>query len=513
MTSPARRDVLRLTAAGTAVGLTAGSGLLAATATGAAAGAGGSLVPASADVHLARRATFGATPDVVAQIRRMGRRAWVDKQLRPGSIDDTACSRMIRNRFPGLGWDITQARRNLEPFSWDLMFDLGVASVARAAWSKRQLFEVMVEFWSNLLHVTNPSDRAWDNRQDYDRVVLRKHALGRFEDMLVASARHPAMLLYLNNSVSTRFEPNENYGRELLELHSVGVDAGYSEDEMLQSALIMTGFGVDWETGLFEYSPWNHYRGRVKVLGFSRSNSTGAGGKDVATAYLRYLANHPATARRIATKLCERFVSDNPPAALVDRLASVYRANGTAIKPVLRALFSSSAFTSSAGKKVRRPLEDMTATLRILNYGWDKSGTEGLRGLYWMADGLGQAPATWHQPDGFPDVAVAWQSAGTTLGRWNMHLSLAAHWWPSKLTQPNLRTLLPRKLPRTHGALVDVLAQRLVFRTLRSEHRRAVLTFLGRSASDPLTADDAAVNWRLAYLVALILDSPYNAVR
>jgi uncharacterized protein (DUF1800 family) len=513
VTSPSRRDLLRLTAAGAAVGVTAGSGLLAATTSAAAAGPAGSLVPASLDVHLARRATFGATPDVVAQIRRMGRRAWVDKQLNPGSINDAACSRMLTERFPGLNWNITQARRHLVPFSWDLMFDVGVATVARATWSKRQLFEVMVEFWSNLLHVTNPSDRVWDNRQDYDRTVLRKHALGRFEDMLVASARHPSMLLYLNNAESTRFEPNENYGRELLELHSVGVDAGYTEDEMLQSALIMTGFGVDWETGLFEYSAWNHYRGRVGVLGFSHSNRTGTGGKDVATAYLKYLARHPATARRIATKLCERFVSDTPPAALVDKLASVYRANGTAIKPVLRTLFASSAFTSSVGKKVRRPLEDMTGTLRILDYGPDKSGVEGMRGLYWMADGLGHAPQTWHQPDGFPDVAVAWQSAGTTLGRWNMHLSLAAHWWPSQLTQPKLRRLLPKKLPATHGALVDALSQRLVFRRLSTPHRRAVLTFMGRSASDPLSPDDAAVDWRLPYIVALILDSPYNAVR
>ncbi len=94
-----------------------------------------------------------------------------------------------------------------------------------------------------------------------------------------------------------------------------------------------------------------------------------------------------------------------------------------------------------------------------------------------------------------------------------MHLSLAGHWWPSQLTQPKLRQLLPKKLPATHGALVDALSQRLVFRKLSTPHRRAVLTFMGRSAGDPLSPDDAAVDWRLPYIVALILDSPYNAVR
>ena len=125
------------------------------------------------------------------------------------------------------------------------MYDVSMATIARATWSKRQLFEVMCEFWSNHLNVTNPSDRVWDNRQDYDRRVIRKHALGRFEDMLIASATHPSMLLYLNNADSTKDYPNENYGRELLELHTVSVDGGYNEQDMRNSTLIMTGFGVE----------------------------------------------------------------------------------------------------------------------------------------------------------------------------------------------------------------------------------------------------------------------------
>jgi Protein of unknown function (DUF1800) len=136
-----------------------------------------------------------------------------------------------------------------------------------------------------------------------------------------------------------------------------------------------------------------------------------------------------------------------------------------------------------------------------------------MQALVWIADGLGQQPLAWSPPDGYPDVATSWQSAGATLARWNTHLSLAAHWWPDELTQPPLRSLLPDRLPRTHGALVDTLAQRLVFRTLAPPHRQAVLGFLGRAASDPLTSGSEAVGWRLPYLVALILDSPYHWIR
>ena len=182
------------------------------------------------------------------------------------------------------------------------MFDLGVAALVRAAWSKRQLLETMVDFWSNHLNVTNPSDRVWATRHDYDRTVIRRFALGKFSDMLVASATHPAMMTYLNNAESTKYLPNENYGRELLELHSVGVDAGYSEEEMFNSALTMTGFGIDWDTYQFAYTPDDHYTGSVKVLGWSSKNAD-ANGYQTGLEYVRYLAHHPATAKRIATKL------------------------------------------------------------------------------------------------------------------------------------------------------------------------------------------------------------------
>lgn len=473
---------------------------------------GARFTTADADLHLLKRATYGPTPTLLEGIRKQGRKAWLDKQLAPGRIDDTDCERLIANRFPGMEWDITQARNHLEDFSWDLMYDLGIATIARAVWSKRQLFEVVCDFWSNHLNVANPSDNVWDNRHDYDRTVIRRHALGRFEDMLVASANHPAMLLYLNNAESTKDNPNENYGRELLELHTVGVDGGYNEEDMRQSTLVMTGFSVDWQTGLFEYNNWAHYRGPVQVMGFNAANAE-ANGYDVGMHYLKYLANHPSTAQHIARKLCLRFVSDDPPQTLVSALAATYLAHGTDIKPVLRKLFLSDAFAASIGEKVRRPFEDVVATLRVLGYKPDNSGVDGMQGLYWITGDLGHAPLAWSPPNGYPDEAAAWQSAGTTLGRWNTHLSLSAHWWPTALVQPPLRKLLPTNLPNTYGDFVDALSKRLVFRKLGAPQRQAVLGFLGRSAGERLHSDDEAVHWRLPYVVALILDSPYHGIR
>jgi uncharacterized protein (DUF1800 family) len=331
--------------------------------------------------------------------------------------------------------------------------------------------------------------------------------------MLIASAQHPAMLHYLNNDENTRWAVNENYGRELLELHTVSVNAGYSETDMLNSARIMTGFGVDYDTGLYRYSTDDHYRGPVKVMGFSSPNANAANGHALGISYLKYLAHHPQTAKHIARKLIERFVSDVPNPTLTDALARTYLRNGTAIRPVLLQLLTSKAFNASVGKKVRRPAEDVVATLRIIGYRPEASGKSGMQGLYWMVDEMGHAPFAWSQPDGYPDVAASWQSAGTTLARWNSHLSLAGHWWPKELVRPDLLTLVPKPLPPTHGHLVDALARRLVFRTLHPAHKTAVLTFLGKNTATPLTADSEAIGWRLPYLVALILDSPYHAVR
>ena len=479
-------------------------------------------------LHLLRRATYGPTPASLAEVTARGTSAWLERQLVPDAISDPQGD-AIEALYPEARWTIRQVYREvaagrLNRYSWDVMEPLGHYTLAMATWSSRQLFEVMVEFWSNHLNVANPSDGVWDNRQDYDRRVIRAHAFGKFSAMLAASAAHPAMLSYLNQADSTRIAPNENYGRELLELHTVGVDAGYSEAMVLDSARIMTGYTLQWDERSpryreFLYEPTIHWTGHVRVLGFSHRNAA-HDGRPVVDAYLDYLAHHPATARTIARKLAIRFVADDPPTSLVNRLAATYLAHDTAIVPVLRVLFASPEFRTARNAKVRRPYEDLIATLRTLGYRVlpPGAGTEARRkgpeALYWTSVSLQHAPLAWTQPDGYPDTAVAWASAGGLLNRWNMHQGLAGGWWPAKdrIVVPDLPALLPRRLT-TYGALVDSLSTRLTGEILPPREAAAVLTFLGRSASTHVQPHDSAVTWDLTRTVALLLDSANHQVR
>jgi uncharacterized protein (DUF1800 family) len=371
----------------------------------------------------------------------------------------------------------------------------------------------MVEFWSNHLNVTCPSSGVWDSRHDYDRKVIRTHALGRFADMLKASALHPSMLTYLDNRSSTKAKPNENYGRELLELHTVGLI--HTEKDVVNAARLLTGLTVDKTTGLYRYSASTHVTGAVTVLGFTHANATAEGGQAASLALLDYLATHPATAERIARKLCVRFVCDEPPAALVAALAKVYLDNGTAIAPVLRALFTSAEFAASVGAKVRTPMEDIVASVRVLGLGPDASGVAGIRALYWNMEKAGHGPMRWGQPDGYPDVAAAWASPSGFVVRWNAHLNLAAGWYPKELTRPSslLKHLVPGATPTTYGALITAVACRLTGAAPRPADVTALAAFFGKQPTSTLKATDAALNGRFPYLVALLLDSPSFQVR
>ena len=473
---------------------------------------------ADANLHLLRRATYGPTPASAARLAQLGRDGWLREQLAPARIADPVADAVLQ-RFPGHDWTSTRIRAGFERFSWEPMQRLVRATIARAIWSERQLFEVVVELFSNHLNVACPSGDVWDSRMDYDARVIRRHAFGRFADMLVAAGTHTAMLRYLDNASSTKKHPNENHGRELLELHTVGIGAGYTEADVRNSALILTGMTVDWTTGESVFNPAMHHVGPVRVMGFSHDNATAAGGRDVVTAYLTWLARHPATAHGIARKLAVRFVSDTPPAALVDRLAATYLREDTAIVPVLWELLRSSEFHAAEGQKLRRPYEDVVATARAVGVRPDvvgaksPDGTKGVTALHWILTDMGHAPLGWNPPNGYPDVAAAWQSAAGTLHRWGFHMDLVAGWWPNQLATPKPATLLPARLPATHGELVDALCRRLIRQPSTSVQREAICAFLDVAPRTPLRPTSPAVGWRLPYVVALVLDSPQFGIR
>ena len=236
---------------------------------------------------------------------------------------------------------------------WEVMEDYQRWLLVRRVRTNRQVHELMTEFWMNHLNVPVDADGVYTWRFDYDRVV-RRHALGKFSDLLAAATTHPAMGMYLSNAVSTKNHPNENLGRELLELHTVG-RGNYTEDDVKNSARILTGYRVDmWRTFDSYYSSDDHWTGPVQVMDFTHANAA-ADGRAVTAAYLNYLATHPQTAQRIARKLAVKFVRDDAPQSLVDRLAAVYLRNDTAIAPVLRALVRSPEFAAAQRRQGPRP--------------------------------------------------------------------------------------------------------------------------------------------------------------
>ncbi len=464
--------------------------------------------------HVLRRLTFGETPQLLAEVTDVNVAAWLDDQLHPERLDDAVCDAVVA-RWPTLGYSITAVRDAVDAGRldyWDAMYDLGSAAIARAAWSRRQLLEVMVDVWSNLLQVTCPSSEVWDNRHRYDADVIRPNAFGTYADLLVAAITHPAMLTYLSNASSTKQHPNENLGRELLELHTVGVDVGYTERDVRNSALILTGLSVADHRREFRYRSEDHHVGPVQVMGFAHPNGS-ADGRPVVEAYLRHLAALPATARRVCRRLAVRFVADDPPAALIERLAGVYLTNGTAIRPVLTELFGSAEFAASAGAKERTPLESLVASMRMLGLQPPASGTGPLMEMYWMAESMGQPPYAWPAPNGYPDVAAAWRSASGALARWNMNSSLAGDWWPKGFTRPPITDFLPSPLPATYDGVLNAVSLRLRGRSADDVELRAIRGFLEVRGSGRPDPDDEALTWRLEQILALLLDSPTQLVR
>ncbi|MFI7212865.1 DUF1800 domain-containing protein [Micromonospora maritima] len=471
--------------------------------------------------HLARRTTFGPTPKVIADIKRLGIDDWLRQQLEPEKIAPTKAELKLAE-LPSLKLSPTQLRDQREQLNErgvDPARETVDATIARQIWSDRQLFEVMVDFWNDFLHVAADFDGGENYRNAFDRDVIRKHALGSYPEMLVAANKHPALLLYLNQVDSRKDAINENLARENLELYSVGVDGGYTEKDVRQAAMLQTGRGV--ADGKYMFFADRHYVGKVKILGFSHANNSSDPkvADKVIDSYIRYIALHPSTAKYVAQNLATRFVSDTPPKSIVDRLAKAYTTNKGNIRPVLATLFSSSEFWAAVGQKVRRPMEYLVATYRSLGVGPDATAgfegdkrrtpfAQGLRQIQDKMRELGQYPMGKPTPDGYADVYLAWTSAGTMIDGWNEAGDLLGGW------RKQFTYVKPEKLvakpPATAGAYVDALAQKLVHQKLSAKEKKLVLAVAGVTES---TKVDATFNGAIAAVARTILASPQHHLR
>jgi uncharacterized protein (DUF1800 family) len=455
--------------------------------------------------------------------------------------------------------------------------ELQQAKLMRAALSERQLQEVMVDFWSNHFNVDVRKDAGRTFQVAYDRDVIRPRVLGRFRDLLGAVAHSPAMLAYLDNNqnsvarkrskieqtaiewyVGYKFGMrvdgvipdkeglNENYGRELLELHTLGVDGGYTQQDVQAVARCFTGWNYSPFDGSFNFEKRRHDDGEKVVLGRTISagkSGTAGGGESDGNQVLDLLARHPSTARFISRKLCQRFVADDPPAALVEKAAEVFESTDGDLRAVVEAIVTSDAFyaPSAARAKIKSPFEYAASAVRatgaeFTGRGWGpfgklsyvgeagallgndpKPSREKKKSLIRHVHDMGQPLFAHAAPQGYPEASAKWVSPGALIDRMNFAVALAQDRDVTDV-KADARKLVGRDVDATDtGAVVDRLAEAILHQPLSAATRRTLLRTLGgeggaggtgEGGESGTTSQTAAKPVDVRKAAALIIGSP-----
>jgi uncharacterized protein (DUF1800 family) len=483
-----------------------------------------SAVPGHADdktiVHVLNRAAFGPRPRDVARVREMGLGAWIESQLRPDRIPDAAVqarlagyttltltSREIAQEYflpmiearreaqkaaaersnaapPGSSGDLAIEREETAPAGGadqprakhgpgkqamrSVIAELTAQKILRGVYGERQLEEVLTDFWFNHFNVFAGKGQTRLYLTEYEREAIRPHVLSHFRELLEATAKSPAMLVYLDNARSadpsfaklaegrleyveaqgmrgagghngTRATPdqidrirkniptgiNENYARELMELHTLGVDGGYTQQDVINVARALTGWTIAGprrpDAGQFVFNPRMHDRGEKVVLGH---RIKAGGGIEDGEQVLDILASHPSTATFIATALVRRFVADQPPAALVERAAGTFRRTGGDLREVMRTILTSPEFFAPEAyrAKVKTPFEFLVSALRATDADVQRPFP-----LERTLQQLGMPLYFCQPPTGYKDTAEAWVNSGALIGRMNFALALASN--------------------------------------------------------------------------------------
>jgi uncharacterized protein (DUF1800 family) len=434
----------------------------------------------------ASRLTFGAKPADLAWIELHGVDAFIEEQLAFEKIDDGAINQSLQ-KFTTLAQSPTAPPPSNDQ---DVLLELQQATLLRAIYSQRQLYELMVDFWTNhfSIYFQLPGDYILKTIDDRD--VVRAYGMGKFRDLLGASAHSPAMLISLNNNTSVQKQPNENYARELMERQTIGIDSGFTEKDVANVARAFTGWSVNQSinkkpvVGTFNYLAINHDINPKVVLGQRLQGSQEV--KDGETV-LDILAGSPASATFISSKLAQRFISDNPPDSVVKIGADAFQKSQGDIRATLGAILHSQEFKSSTGLKVKRPFEYAVSALRILN-----AQTDGGSAVQSFIQRMGQPLFMWPFPDGYPDYAEAWINSGSMLARWSFAKALVSNLIAG--TQVDLKNLVTAK-----GVMVEDLSQAILYKSLPSGALDVLQSFTDQR--------------KMSELAALLVASPFFQLR
>lgn len=525
------------------------------------------------------RLAFGPVPGDREKLASLGLARWLDEQLAPiadasplgdePAVAEKLAATTLRieykegkgdrgDPYPAVNEDrplrtLTMAIKDL----WDLtrwdrptdyaerirpLAELRIATLLRARYATRQLREVMADFWHNHFHVNAAVDdiRVAVSMPQHDRVI-RTHCFGNFRTFLEAVATSPAMLYYLSNAASKASPANENFARELFELHTLGRDhyfnalysrwrevpgatdgkpTGYIDQDVYEAARAFTGWTVadgSWcgpgdehfpLTGQFHYhDAWHdNYQKRILAAELDPNQPPLADGRRV----LDLAASHPATALHLCAKLCRRLVADDPPQSLIDKAVAAWRDHATSpdqIAQVLRAIILSPEFAQTPPTKAKRPFELTVSLLRASD-----ADTKSVHDWFWTLDEMGHRLFAWPTPAGHPDRSTHWLSTSMMVTRWNLPLRLTADWFRGS------RVRLLRQLPDTATTPRDMAkfwCDRMLGATL-DEARMSVIerTIAGDAPPDrPLDIGERELTDRVQRGFAAIAMTPEFQVR
>lgn len=441
----------------------------------------------AADLQLMQRVTFGPTTQTLQSFAQEGRKKWLAGQLHyvgddclPAPIRDRIDHLDIEHENPVDVWQARQAalksardsgsveaakeaRKQYDRQSLSQAFE---RRTLRALYCGNQLQEKLVWFWYNHFNVYGHKGITPIFIPDYEERAIRPHVLGKFQDLLMATVIHPAMLDYLDNARNAKGKPNENYGREIMELHTMGVDSGYTQGDVQELARILSGVGFHVndkpvraaprfapyfvEHGAFLFNPARHDSGNKVFLG---KPFNGSPGFDEVERAVAILAHKPATAHHISEELATYFLADNPPKAVVDQMARTYMRTDGEIAAVLRTLFDAGRFNANVKPKFKDPAQYIYSSIRLL-YG-ERPLPNSAPVRRWIA-GLSEDPYNYLTPEGYGMKRSDWASADQMTKRLNIASQLAAGGDPDSANLQALEATygtpnLTRMLARTRG--------------------------------------------------------------
>ena len=427
--------------------------------------------------HVLNRITFGATPELLAEVQRTGIDAFIAQQLAPATINDGQIAALLTSP------PTTKAELQRQQF-------------LRAIYSRRQLLEVLTWFWDNHFN-TDVNKHQTVAYEVAENALFRARAFGRFRDLLDATAKSPAMLIYLDNAMSRAGDPNENYARELMELGTLGVDGGYTQTDVEQVARAFTGWTV--VNGQFFFDPTNHDGGAKVVLG--QTLPAGRGIQD-GEQVLDILAAHPSTARFICTKLSRLLVADQPPTSLVDRCAAEYLAQDGSIAALVQILLRSPEFAAPDAfrAKVRTPFEMAVFWPRTLG------GTTDASGLHAATSDMGMRIFENPVPTGWSETGDDWINSNLLLQRIRHANRLVRNQIPG--TTVDLRAYFTRNFQVTADGIVGFLLQQLFYGEFTPLEYDTAVGVLTDDGTRPFFINQPDAEARLQQMVGTVLGYP-----